>query len=109
LTKHDLNEKEIKKDFNFLDETMKETEIIKKKLQFVTQSPDLLRMKLIKIHSKKKFSLNLNFAPAIMTRHRQNMSFFYMKTKSLFFTIEIKIYYRQNDQTRFKSILLENP
>lgn len=66
-------------------------------------------MKLLKIHSKKKFQTSLSFAPAIMSRHRQNLSFYYMKNKNLFFTVEVKIFYKINEKNRFKSIIIEPP
>lgn len=70
----------MQRDFGFLDETMKESETIQKKLIGITALPDAMRYKLLK-HYARKQSIDLVLAPKIMYKHRQNISFYSIKDK----------------------------
>lgn len=69
--------------------TIENTEFIRKKLSFANHNPELLRLKLLKIYARKKHKIDILSAPTIMTRHRENISFYYMKNKLIYWTFEL--------------------
>ncbi|KRX03288.1 hypothetical protein PPERSA_09196 [Pseudocohnilembus persalinus] len=73
IGKEEFSGESIKKDYQFLKSTVQDTETIRKKMNFVTKTPELLRYKLLKSQLYKKYNSHLQFAPAIMSRHRENM------------------------------------
>ncbi|KAL4512002.1 hypothetical protein ABPG72_012847 [Tetrahymena utriculariae] len=95
VDKNSYSEATAKKDYQYLKQTLEGTEYIRKKLSFVNHNPELLRLKLLKIYARKKHKIDLVFAPTIMKRHRENISFYYMKNKLIYWLLEVQIVYFQ--------------
>ncbi|KAL4501362.1 hypothetical protein ABPG73_014100 [Tetrahymena malaccensis] len=95
VDKNSYSEATAKKDYQYLKQTLEGTEYIRKKLSFVNHNPELLRLKLLKIYARKKHKIDLVFAPTIMKRHRENISFYYMKNKLIYWFLEVQIVYFQ--------------
>ncbi|EAR94556.2 HIT zinc finger protein (macronuclear) [Tetrahymena thermophila SB210] len=95
VDKNSYTEATAKKDYQYLKQTLEGTEYIRKKLSFVNHNPELLRLKLLKIYARKKHKIDLVFAPTIMKRHRENISFYYMKNKLIYWLLEVQIVYFQ--------------
>ena len=93
----DMNEKAMKKDINFLATMIENTESIKKKLSILKRGSEQMRFKLLKIYAKKLHNINIKYAPSIMTRHRENLSFYHTKSRKIFWTLEFVIKYEELD------------
>lgn len=95
LSKTDLNEKEGVKDYNYLNKILCGTEKIRKNLNILNKKgngSEALRFKLLRVFAKKLNNIKLEVMPFIMTRHRENLSFFYTKMKKVFWTVEILVF-----------------
>ena len=49
-----------------------------------------LRFKLLRVFSRRKCHIELKFAPQIIKRHRENLSFYHTKTKTLYWSMGVK-------------------
>jgi hypothetical protein len=84
------SEKDLKKDMFFLDEMLIGQERVKKKISVLGKAKNNLRFKLLRVFSKRKCHVNLQYAPSILKRHRENLSFYHTKTKTLYWSVEFK-------------------
>jgi len=89
----------MRKDIMYLNEMMRGSEHIKKKLTTLKKTQEQLRFKLLKIYAKKFHNVKIKLAPTIMTKHRENLSFYHTKSKKIYWSIEL----------RFCSFLKSNP
>jgi hypothetical protein len=71
---------------------MRDSELIQKKLVGSTALPDALRYKLLKSHARRLLTVDLRLAPKIMERHRENISFYSVKDKLVFWCVEFTLY-----------------
>jgi hypothetical protein len=71
---------------------MRDTEVVHKKLIGSTALPDALRYKLLKSHSRRLLKVDVRLAPKIMQRHRENISFYSVRDKLVYWCVEIKLY-----------------
>ena len=95
LSKNELNEKEGVKDYNYLNKILSGSEKIRKNLNILNKKgngSEALRFKLLRVFAKKLNNIKLEVMPFIMTRHRENLSFFYTKMKKIFWTVEILLF-----------------
>jgi hypothetical protein len=86
-----MNEKTLKKDLNYLSDMLQESEKTKKKLSTL-KNQEQLRFKLLKIYAYKLNEIKLKIAPQIMTRHRENLSFYHTKSKRIYWTIGMSFF-----------------
>lgn len=52
------------------------------------------RFKIMRINAKKLYNIDLLHAPSIIERHRENISFYFVKTKTFYWVAEI-LYWRE--------------
>lgn len=84
---------------------LEETDKVKKTLTGVTtQIQEPKRFYFLRKHARSEYNIKLHQAPAMIERHRENISFYYMKTKTIYWVIEI-LYYRGNK--KFSKFLIE--
>ncbi len=93
-----MDEKLIKKDLTYLNDMLQESEKTKKKLS-VLRNQEQLRFKLLKIYSQKLHDIRLKVAPQIMSKHRENLSFYHTKTKKIFWTVGLIFFVPRNKNT----------
>lgn len=86
----DYQERDLRKDLFYLDEMMKSQDRVKKKLSMLNKNKSQLRFKLLRVFAKRKGNINLLFAPFVIKKHRDNLSFYHTKTKQIYWSIEIK-------------------
>lgn len=75
---------------------LEETDKVKKTLTGVTaptQEPK--RFYFLRKHAKSEYNIKVHQGPAMIERHRENISFYYMKTKTIYWIIEV-LYFRGN-------------
>lgn len=48
----------------------------------------------MRINAKKLYNINIYNAPSIIERHRENISFYFVKTKTFYWVIEL-LYWRE--------------
>jgi len=66
IRKQDLTERHVKKDYKFLQGVILDTEIIMKRLNYVSHNQELLRLKLLKSYARKVLQADIKFAPSII-------------------------------------------
>lgn len=85
LDQKHIEEKDVEKDYRFVKEMLANADKVKRTLTGVDsfgQEPK--RFKIMRINAKKQYNINLNHAPAIIERHRENISFYFVKTKTFY-------------------------
>ena len=55
------------------------------------------RFKIMKVNARKLHNINLQHAPAIIERHRENISFYFVKTKTFYWVVEV-LFWRKEGQ-----------
>lgn len=84
---------------------LEETDKVKKTLTGVTtQTQEPKRFYFLRKQAKVQYNIKIHQAPAMMERHRENISFFYMKTKTIYWVIEI-LYFKANK--KYTKLILE--
>lgn len=83
-----LDENFAKKDINYLSEMLQRTENSKKRLNVINKNWEILRYKLLKVYAQKNAGVIFRSAPPVMSRHRENISFWHSKSKTLYWTCE---------------------
>jgi hypothetical protein len=87
-----IGKREILRDFNFLSEIMMSSDNTRKRLSLLDgnlqKHKEMMRFKILAVNCKKR-GIELDFAPVFMTRHRNNISFYYTKEKKIFWVLEI--------------------
>lgn len=86
----------VRRDYQFVKAMMEETDKVKKTLTGVTahvQEPK--RFYFLRKQARLEHNIKVHQAPAMIERHRENISFYYMKTKTIYWVIEI-LYYKGN-------------
>lgn len=82
----------IRNDFRFLSDKITATNKAFKKLDLISKNTykqaELVRFKILKTHATKR-GTSLRLVPCIFEKHRNNISFFLMKEKLIFWTIDI--------------------
>ena len=63
-----------------------------KKLVGTTALPDALRYKLLKSNARRLLEVDLRLAPKVMKKHRDNISFYSVKEKLVYWCVEFKLY-----------------
>lgn len=109
ITKTGFDQKQGIKDYNYLNNMITNIEKTKKHLSLLKRkgnSSEALRYKLLRVFSKKNNDVELVILPFIFSRHRENLSFYYTKKRTIFWTCEFFIY--QKHKT-FKRILNQKP
>jgi len=99
ISLNQMDEGTMRKDIQYLSEMMRGSENIKKKLSTLKKTQEQLRFKLLKIYAKKFHNVKIKLAPTIMTKHRENLSFYHTKSKNIYWSIGL----------RFCSFLKSNP
>lgn len=77
------------------------TDKVKKTLTGVTvpmQEPK--RFYFLRKQAKAEYNTKVHQGPAMMERHRDNISFYYMKTKTIYWVVEILYYKGHKKYTR---------
>lgn len=80
------------RDYNFLREVIRDTEIVHKRLVGSTALPDALRYKLLKSNARRLLEVDLRLAPKVMKQHRDNISFYSVKEKVVYWCVELKLF-----------------
>lgn len=102
----EMDEKLLRKDLTYLHDMLQESEKTKKKLSTL-KTQEQLRFKLLKIYSQKLHDIKLKIAPQIMSKHRENLSFYHTKTKKIFWTIGL-VFYVPSDVLKNKGMNADN-
>ena len=87
-SKH-IEEKEVAKDYEFVKEMLSGADKVKRTLSGVEalgQEPK--RFKIMRINAKRLHNITILTAPAIIERHRENISFYFVKTKTFYWVVE---------------------
>jgi hypothetical protein len=62
---------------------------VKKTLTGVVSSPEQMRFKLLKRHAKLSYNTDVKLAPNVIERHRENISFYFVPTKEIYWVFEL--------------------
>ena len=62
----------------------------------------------MKIKAKKLYNVNIYNAPSIIERHRENISFYFVKTKTFYWVIEL-LYWREEKKKEAFSRVVTPP
>ena len=99
IRKGQMSEKSLKNDVFHINNLLRKSNKIKKKINILDKgflkNKELMRYKLLKIHSKKK-NIDLEIIPNIFENHRRNISFYYMGSKTIFWNLEIVLVKKKN-------------
>ena len=80
---------------------LSDTDKIKKCLTGVTaQIQEPKRFYFLKKQAKSLYNIRIHQAPAMMERHRDNISFYFMKTKEIYWVVEFMYFKGKNSCTR---------
>ncbi len=77
------------RDYNFLVEGLEKTDIARRKMRVFENYCDNTRFKLMKANCWRVARMELQMAPSIITRHRDNLSFFFTQTGEFFWMVEL--------------------
>lgn len=87
-----LGKREILRDFKFISDLMVKSDQTRKRLSLlgnnVQKHKEMMRFKILRNNAEKK-GIEIEFAPIFMTRHRNNISFYFTKTKTFFWVFQI--------------------
>ena len=64
----------------------------------MAKQKELMRFKILRMNAKKR-NINIEFAPPIIQRHCKNISFYYTKSKVIYWTIEMYIMLCPDDES----------
>lgn len=82
----------LRKDFRYLSDKITATNKAFKKLDVVNKNTykqtEMVRFKILRTHAFKR-GTGLRLAPCVFEKHRNNISFFLMKEKLIFWTVEV--------------------
>ena len=88
----DYNERDMLRDFNFLSGLLERYDRSRKKLTLVEASlnkqQEMVRYKILADNAKRK-GVVVKFAPTLIERHRDNISFYFTKDKALYWIFEV--------------------
>lgn len=88
-------------DFVYMKEMLSQTDKVKKMLTGVTsQSQEPKRFYFLRKFARAEYNIKIHQAPAMIERHRENISFYYMKTKTIYWVLEIIYYIGKQDQIK---------
>lgn len=89
------NAKNLSKDFDYLSDMLNCSNKVKKKLSILEENlskqKELMRYKILRMNAKKR-NVNITFAPSIISRHRENISFYFTKEKIIYWVFEQLFY-----------------
>jgi hypothetical protein len=95
LQSKNIEEKDVEKDYIFVKEMLSNADKVKRTLTGVESlSQEPKRFKIMRINAKKLYNITIHNAPAIIERHRENISFYFVKTKTFYWIVEI-LYWRE--------------
>ena len=101
-----FTEKEGSKDYGYLKDMMEGTDKVKKCLTGVTNSSlEPKRFKILRNSAKRNHNVEIVHAPSIIERHRQNISFFFVKTKEIFWVVELLFYRKNREDGSFSKVI----
>lgn len=84
----------MEKDYIFVKEMLSNADKVKRTLTGVDSlSQEPKRFKIMRINAKKLYNITILNAPSIIERHRENISFYFVKTKTFYWIIEV-LYWR---------------
>jgi len=78
----------VAKDYGFVKDMLSSADKVKKTLSGVEafgQEPK--RFKIMRVNAKKLHNITLLNAPPIIERHRENISFYFVKTKTFYWVV----------------------
>ena len=78
-----------------------ESDKVKKTLTGVTASTqEPKRFHFLRKQAKSEYNIKVHQAPPIIERHRENISFYYMKSQTIYWVIEVLYYKGKNQYSR---------
>ena len=93
ISKTNFSLKDLKKDMDYLGNMINKTDGIKKKMSFLKKkNTESLRLRLLKLYSKKNNNVDLIILPSIFEKHRENLSFYFTKLKEIYWLLEFKFF-----------------
>ena len=88
LSQKHIEVKEVEKDYLFVKDMLSNADKVKRTLSGVeTFGQEPKRFKIMKINARKIHNINLLHAPPIIERHRDNISFYFVKTKTFYWVV----------------------
>ena len=101
----------LKRDMTFLSTLINSSNKVCKKLEIVdrnvTKQNQLARFKILATNAKHQ-NINLIFSPVLFERHRKNISFFFMKLKTIFWNCEFVLVGRNGALAYLTEPITEN-
>jgi hypothetical protein len=91
--------KEVQKDYLFVKDMLSNADKVKRTLSGVeTFGMEPKRFKIMRMNARKIHNINLLHAPPIIERHRENISFFFVKTKTFYWVTEVLFWREVNNE-----------
>ena len=105
----ELGKREILRDFDYISEIMIKSDKTRKRLFLLDSNlqkhKEMMRFKILSLNAKKR-KVNLKYSPVFMTRHRENISFYFTKEKRFYWIVEfVMVRLGKGNRVEHKQIL----
>lgn len=101
IPRSEYQEPQSRDDYKFLLRMMDGVDKVKKTLTGISSPPEQMRFKLLKRHAKLHYDCDVKIAPNVIERHRENISFYFVQTKEIFWMFELQYYVHGGQSVRF--------
>ncbi len=61
----------------------------------------------MRINAKRLYNINIYNAPSIIERHRENISFYFVKTKTFYWVVELLFWREEKGKEAFSRIVTQ--
>lgn len=86
MAKSEIDPRTVEKDYNFIEDMISSADKVKKVMSGVNQTVNMepRRFKILRNNARQLYNVRLSNGPNILERHRDNISFFFVKSRAIY-------------------------